>query len=262
MPAADSARSAMNTNDLRGKILRIKVKDGDITPAEANTALGGAYTIPAGNLFPLVGGQPQPKTKPEVYAMGFRNPFRHPGRRERRRVRQRLLARLAGAAAVPRRSGTGRFEIVRHPANYGWPYCFKPDLPEYPWNVNLQVPMNLINHQPVPAGQTPQPYQCDAATMPNNDYWNVNGGPSVEPGLTTRPGPHRAGHLVLVRRQPARQPAGDAVLRRPTARTLWPTRPFPGRRRSVRACSPSSSRTAWARTGSRSTSTTRTTRTR
>ncbi|WP_410965937.1 hypothetical protein, partial [Salmonella sp. SAL4438] len=57
------------------KILRIKVKDGDITPAEANQR-GGAYTIPAGNLFPLVNGQPQPKTRPEVYAMGFRNPFR------------------------------------------------------------------------------------------------------------------------------------------------------------------------------------------
>jgi hypothetical protein len=75
MPAADSARSALNTNDLRGKILRIRVKDGDITPAEANK-FGGAYTVPAGNLFPLVNGQPQPKTKPEVYAMGFRNPFR------------------------------------------------------------------------------------------------------------------------------------------------------------------------------------------
>ena len=79
MPAADSGRSAMNTNDLRGKINRIKVKDGDIATAEANKldlGSGGAYTVPAGNLFPLVGGAPQPKTRPEVYAMGFRNPFR------------------------------------------------------------------------------------------------------------------------------------------------------------------------------------------
>ena len=50
-PHVDARRSALNTNDLRGKVLRIKVKDGDITPAEAND-LGGAYTVPAGNLYP------------------------------------------------------------------------------------------------------------------------------------------------------------------------------------------------------------------
>ena len=54
-----SARPA-NTNDLRGKLLRIKV------------SADGTYTIPAGNLFaPGTMG-----TKPEIYAMGFRNPFR------------------------------------------------------------------------------------------------------------------------------------------------------------------------------------------
>ena len=191
MPAADSGRSAMNTNDLRGKILRIKVKDGDITPAEANKAnlgTGGAYTIPAGNLFPLVGGAPQAKTKPEVYAMGFRNPFRI-------QVDENDVAYVSDYSPDSRTPqqfhgppGTGRFEIVRGPANYAWPYCFRSDLPEYPWNVNLQVPMNLTDHQPVPAGQTPQPYDCDnPAGVPNTDYWNVNGGPSVEPGLTMTP---------------------------------------------------------------------------
>ena len=35
-PTYDAQRSAGNTNDLRGKVLRIKVKDGDIAPAEAN----------------------------------------------------------------------------------------------------------------------------------------------------------------------------------------------------------------------------------
>ena len=50
-PHVDARRPAQNTDDLRGKLLRIKVKDGDITPAEANR-FGGAYTVPAGNLFP------------------------------------------------------------------------------------------------------------------------------------------------------------------------------------------------------------------
>ena len=70
-PHVDARRSALNTNDLRGKVLRITVKDDDISPSEANT-LGGAYTVPAGNLFPAGTA----RTRPEIYAMGFRNPFR------------------------------------------------------------------------------------------------------------------------------------------------------------------------------------------
>ncbi len=56
---ADALRSAGNTQDLRGKILRIHP-----TP-------DGKYTIPAGNLFadPKVG-------RPEIYVMGDRNPYR------------------------------------------------------------------------------------------------------------------------------------------------------------------------------------------
>ena len=54
-PTGDSRRGALNSNDLRGKLIRIKVKDGTIAAADANKAdFGsgtGAYTIPAGNLF-------------------------------------------------------------------------------------------------------------------------------------------------------------------------------------------------------------------
>src|SRR3954451_18921653 len=189
-PTGDDRRSTLNSNDLRGKLLRINVKDS-ITAADQNKAdvgSGGAYTIPSGNLFPLVAGAPQAKTRPEVYAMGFRNPFRL-------QVDENDVAYVSDYSPdsqTPQQfhgpAGTGRFEIVRHPANYGWPYCFKPDLPEYPWNVNLQVPMNLFDHQPVPAGQTPQPYDCDNPNgVPNNDYWNLNGGPSVEPALAVTP---------------------------------------------------------------------------
>ena len=47
--------------------------------------------------------------------------------------------------------------------------------------------MDALTHQPIPAGQTPQPYSCGGATVPNNDWWNTNGGGSVEPGLTETP---------------------------------------------------------------------------
>ena len=56
----DARRSAGNTNDLRGKILRIKIKPD------------GTYEIPAGNLFP----KNEAKARPEIYVMGDRNPYR------------------------------------------------------------------------------------------------------------------------------------------------------------------------------------------
>ncbi|MEE9363615.1 MAG: ThuA domain-containing protein [Cellulophaga sp.] len=56
----DAQKSSANTNDLRGKILRIKPKED------------GTYTIPDGNLFPLN----NKKTRPEIYIMGNRNPYR------------------------------------------------------------------------------------------------------------------------------------------------------------------------------------------
>ena len=60
-PVYDARRSAGNTNDLRGKILRIKPKTNK-----------PGYTIPKGNLF----AKNRAKTKPEIYAMGLRNPYR------------------------------------------------------------------------------------------------------------------------------------------------------------------------------------------
>ena len=55
----DARRSSANSMDLRGGIVRIRVEDD------------GSYSIPEGNLFAdsTVG-------RPEIYAMGMRNPFR------------------------------------------------------------------------------------------------------------------------------------------------------------------------------------------
>jgi cytochrome c len=58
--AYDARRTSANTNDLRGKILRIRV------------LTNGTYDIPAGNLFPAGTAN----TKPEIYVMGNRNPYR------------------------------------------------------------------------------------------------------------------------------------------------------------------------------------------
>lgn len=56
----DAQKSSGNTNDLRGKILRIHPQPD------------GSYTIPEGNLFP----KGEDKTRPEIYVMGNRNPYR------------------------------------------------------------------------------------------------------------------------------------------------------------------------------------------
>jgi cytochrome c len=56
----DAQGSSSNTNDLRGKILRIHPEPD------------GTYTIPKGNLF----SQGEAKTRPEIYVMGTRNPYR------------------------------------------------------------------------------------------------------------------------------------------------------------------------------------------
>ena len=58
--SVNSQRSAGNTNDLRGGILRI-------TPQP-----DGTYTIPEGNLFPVG----EKKTRPEIFVKGCRNPWR------------------------------------------------------------------------------------------------------------------------------------------------------------------------------------------
>ena len=56
---ADQGRTSANTNDLRGKILRIKPEPD------------GTYSIPEGNLF-----NPDSLHRGEIWSMGHRNPFR------------------------------------------------------------------------------------------------------------------------------------------------------------------------------------------
>ncbi|MFD8382063.1 PQQ-dependent sugar dehydrogenase [Streptomyces sp. NPDC059679] len=107
-PGFDAQRSAGNTNDLRGKILRIKV--------EAD----GSYSIPEGNLF-----KPgTDKTRPEIYAMGFRNPFRFSVDKKTGILYVGDYGPDAGAAD-PNRGPAGQVEFARvtGPGNFGWPYC-------------------------------------------------------------------------------------------------------------------------------------------
>ncbi|MGW2509699.1 ThuA domain-containing protein [Streptomyces scopuliridis] len=107
-PAFDAQRSSGNTNDLRGKVLRIKVAED------------GSYTIPEGNLF----APGTEKTRPEIYAMGFRNPFRISVDKKTGIVYVGDYGPDAGAAS-PTRGPAGQVEFARvtEAGNFGWPYC-------------------------------------------------------------------------------------------------------------------------------------------
>lgn len=102
----DAQKSSANTNDLRGKILRIRP-----TPE-------GGYEIPEGNLFP----PGTPKTRPEIYAMGFRNPWRFQIDPATGWLYVGDVGPDAGSDREER--GPRGFDTVnqlRGPGNYGWP---------------------------------------------------------------------------------------------------------------------------------------------
>ncbi|MFJ8857547.1 PQQ-dependent sugar dehydrogenase [Streptomyces sp. NPDC102451] len=107
-PAYDAQRSSGNTNDLRGKVLRIKV----------NAA--GGYSIPSGNLF----APGTAKTRPEIYAMGFRNPFRMSVDKATGIVYLGDYGPDAGSASASRGpAGQVEFNRITKAGNFGWPYC-------------------------------------------------------------------------------------------------------------------------------------------
>ncbi len=107
-PAFDAQRSSANTNDLRGKLLRIKV------------AADGSYTVPEGNLF----APGTDKTRPEIYAMGFRNPFRFSVDRTTGWIYLGDYGPDAGGANPTRGpGGQVEFNLIKSAGNYGWPYC-------------------------------------------------------------------------------------------------------------------------------------------
>ena len=100
---ADAQRSSGNTNDLRGKILRIHPEPD------------GTYTIPGGNLFPG-----DSLHRPEIYTMGHRNPFRI----SIDAATGWLYWGDVGNGDPPNeRGGWGwdEFNQARGPGNFGWP---------------------------------------------------------------------------------------------------------------------------------------------
>jgi len=102
----DARRSSGNTNDLRGKILRIKVNED------------GSYTIPEGNLF----AEGTDKTRPEIYTMGHRNPYRISVDSKRGYVYWGDIGPDAREDRITRGPrGYDEMNQARQAGNFGWP---------------------------------------------------------------------------------------------------------------------------------------------
>gem|GEM_PF-337924 len=140
-PDYSSEKASSNTNDLRGKILRI-------TPQP-----DGSYTIPAGNLFPIG----TPLTQPEIYVMGARNPYRiFVDKTNTDWLFWGEVGPDANEAGPLGPEGLDEMNLTKTAGNYGWPYFSGAD------NDAYQVTY-----------RSPSPFYNDPAAPQNTSTWNT-----------------------------------------------------------------------------------------
>ncbi|MCO7273651.1 PQQ-dependent sugar dehydrogenase [Cellulosimicrobium cellulans] len=157
-PGFDDRRGAGNTNDLRGKILRINPIE-DLAPG-TEVGPGSTYTIPEGNLFddPQY-DDVQDLVRNETYVMGLRNPFRIDYDIESGALVWGDYGPDA-ANANPNRGPMGyvEWQLTTEPMNGGWPYCHGPNANYNEWDFATQTPGEW--------------FDCEAGAK-NNSTWNT-----------------------------------------------------------------------------------------
>ncbi|GAB3931124.1 hypothetical protein GCM10028804_42490 [Larkinella terrae] len=144
----DAQRSAANTNDLKGKVLRIHPEPD------------GTYTIPAGNLFPK-GTDPSDRangdarrTRPEIYTMGCRNPYRIAVNPKTSVLYWGEIGPDAGKEGVQGPRGYDEFNQAKKAGNFGWPYFVGNNYAYVKWNFATKTagpkfdPAAPINNSP------------------------------------------------------------------------------------------------------------------
>ncbi|SOD78141.1 PQQ-dependent sugar dehydrogenase [Spirosoma fluviale] len=143
----DDQGHAGNTNDLRGKILRIH--------PEAN----GTYSIPEGNLFP----KGTEKTRPEIYSMGHRNPWRISIDSQTGYVYWGEIGPDATKDSEIGPRGYDEMNQARKPGNFGWPWFVGNNqaFPVYDYAnkkpLEKKDPKNPVNNSPNNTGLTKLP---------------------------------------------------------------------------------------------------------
>ncbi|KPM50119.1 PKD domain-containing protein [Jiulongibacter sediminis] len=132
----DDQRAPGNSNDLRGKILRI-------TPQA-----DGSYTIPEGNLFP----EGTEKTRPEIYTMGHRNPWRVSYDTKTGYIYWGEVGPDANVDSIWGPKGYDEFNQAKKAGFFGWPYVIGNNFPYNRYNSEDGTygepfdPMNLKNN--------------------------------------------------------------------------------------------------------------------
>jgi cytochrome c len=143
----DAQRSAANTNDLKGKVLRIH--------PEAD----GTYTIPEGNLF----AKGVEKTKPEIFTMGCRNPYRIAVNPKTSVLYWGEIGPDAGKDSVQGPRGYDEFNQAKKAGNYGWPYFVGNNQAYVKWDFATNTagpkfdPKAPVNKSPNNTGLTELP---------------------------------------------------------------------------------------------------------
>ncbi|WP_343524848.1 PQQ-dependent sugar dehydrogenase [Pedobacter sp.] len=137
--ARDAQKSSSNTNDLRGKILRIHPEPD------------GTYTIPEGNLFP----KGTAKTRPEIYTMGNRNPWRMSIDSKTNWLYWGEVGPDGSNASESRGPASyDEFNRAKKAGNFGWPYFIGNNLPYRYYDFNtkksgeLYDPLRPVNNSP------------------------------------------------------------------------------------------------------------------
>jgi cytochrome c len=147
----DSARSAGNANDLRGKILRIRLTEK-------------GYEIPPRNLFP----KGPPKTRPEIYIMGCRNPFRMSIDSKNSHIYWGEVGSDARETNKWGVIGYDEFNVAKASGNFDWPFV-------------------IANNQPYPV----------------KDFSTNKPGPYIDPAAPRNDSPRNTGLKTLPPAQPA-----------------------------------------------------------
>ncbi|MEU5783475.1 ThuA domain-containing protein [Micromonospora lupini] len=199
----DARRTAGNTNDLAGKIIRIH--------PEAD----GTYTIPEGNLFP----PGTEKTRPEIYVMGVRNIARLQIDPEH----QWLTAGWVGpdAASPSPTLGPAKYEtatIITSAGNQGWPYCMGNRQPYRDRSSTDATVLtgwydcgNLKNESPRNTGLVDIP-----AARDNMIWYSPDGGGPVFPKRTDGSGLPTYVAADATYTQPYLRGGGQAIMSGPT----------------------------------------------
>jgi cytochrome c len=135
----DAQKTAGNSNDLRGSIIRI-------TPQP-----DGTYTIPEGNLF-LVG---TPNTRPEIYVKGNRNPFRIGIDQRNGNLFWGEVGPDASVDSLKRGpKGHDEFNLATKPGYFGWPYFVGNNKPY--WKYDFEKQESLFEFDPAAPKNTSQ----------------------------------------------------------------------------------------------------------